>query len=142
MKKQILTLFATCAFSSMTILAGIPIFGTNSLIHLGNSSSDDSCYSKMPPPGFQHPDWQNMGEMTVIACGYDDMGIWRTFPLHIKYRYNGLQYDVTILSAWNPWNNVWDNNLNLPAVNTYFTQANQEYDFYVVLSTGTFYFNL
>lgn len=143
MKKQNLVSVILCVWViPLTIKAVVPIFGDNDLISISNKAMIGLHPSTMPPPGFQHPDWQNMGNLTVIACGHDAMGIWRTIPMRITYRYNGLQYDATIKSAWNPWKDGWDYDLNLPAVNTYFTQGNQEYDFYVVLSTGTFYFNL
>lgn len=88
------------------------------------------------------PDWQNQGTTTVIACGYDAQGVWRTIPLRVSYTYNGAQYNVTVDSAWNPWTDAWNYGVDVPAFNTnYFLNGNY-YDFYVNLSTGTFYFNL
>ena len=88
------------------------------------------------------PDWQNQGRMTVMACGYDAQGIWRTIPLRVAYQYNGVQYNVTVLNAWNPWTDTWNMGVDQPAFNTsYFINGNT-YDFYAPLSTGTYYFNL
>lgn len=89
-----------------------------------------------------NPGWQNQGTMTVMACGYDSMGIWRAIPLRVAYNWNGVQYDVTVLNAWNPWSDVWNIGIDQQAyVTSYYTHG-QTYDFYVPLSTGTWYFNL
>lgn len=88
------------------------------------------------------PDWTNSGTMTVIGCGYDAQGIWRTIPLRVAYQYNGVQYNVTVLNAWNPWTDMWKMGVDQPAYNTsYFINGNT-YNFYAPLSTGTYYFNL
>jgi len=63
-------------------------------------------------------------------------------PLVVSYRYNGVQYGVNVLNAWNPWTDSWDRGVDLPAYNTTYYLRNVEYDFYTVLPTGTFYFNL
>ena len=89
-----------------------------------------------------NPDWQNQGTMTVIACGTDAQGVWRTIPLRVSYVYNGAQYNVTVNSAWNPWTDCWDYGVDDPAFNTYYFLNGNYYNFYVNLSTGTFYFNL
>lgn len=86
--------------------------------------------------------WQNAGTITVMAAGYDAIGVWRTIPLVVNYQYNGVQYNVIVLSAWNPWSEQWDRGLSDQAVNTSYELRGTDYDFYVVLSTGTFYFNL
>ena len=88
------------------------------------------------------PNWQNTGTATVMACGYDAQGVWRVMPLKVAYYYNGLQYQVTVLSAWDPWTDAWDYNVDVPAVNTSYYLRGNDYDFYAVLSTGTYYFNL
>lgn len=88
------------------------------------------------------PGWQNSGTITVMSAGYDAMGVWRTIPLVVNYYYNGIQYNATVLSAWNPWTQTWDSGLSDNAVNTSYVMRGDTYDFYVVLSTGTFYFNL
>ena len=94
-----------------------------------------------PPPAFP-PDWQDSGTATVMACGYDAQGVWRVLPLKVYYNYNGMQYDVTVVNAWNPWSYMWNYGVDMPAYNTsYFINGNT-YDFYAPLSTGTYYFNL
>lgn len=93
-------------------------------------------------PPLSTPDWQNSGVTTVIACGYDAQSVWRTIPLRISYNYNGAQYNVTVLSAWNPWVDAWNYDIDVPAFNTYYFLNGNYYNFYVNLSTGTFYFNL
>lgn len=88
------------------------------------------------------PNWTNSGTMTVMACGYDSSGIWRTIPLRVSYSWNGVQYNVVVLNAWNPWSDMWMRGINTQAYNTsYYTHGNT-YNFYVPLSTGTYYFNL
>lgn len=88
------------------------------------------------------PNWQNSGTTTVIACGYDAQGVWRTIPLRVSYNYNGAQYNVTVDSAWNPWTDAWNYGVDVPAFNTYYFLNGNYYDFYTNLSTGTYYFNL
>ena len=88
------------------------------------------------------PDWQNNGYTTVMACGYDAQGVWRTIPLRVEYDNNGAFYNVTVISAWNPWTNMWNYNVDQPAYNTSYFLNGRTYDFYTNLSTGTFYFNL
>ena len=84
----------------------------------------------------------NNGEITTIACGYDAMGVWRTLAMRVAYSSNGMLYKTIVLSAWNPWTDEWERNLNVPAVNTNIDIKGAAYKFYVVLSTGTYYFNL
>lgn len=93
-------------------------------------------------PALSSPNWQNSGTITVIACGYDAQGVWRTIPLRVSYTYNGAQYDVTVDSAWNPWTDAWNYGVNVPAFSTYYFLNGNYYNFYANLSTGTFYFNL
>lgn len=93
-------------------------------------------------PVWNNPGWQNQGTINVIACGYDAQGIWRTLPLYVSYTYNGFEYDVTVLNAWNPWTNAWNVGVDMPAYNTSYYINGQTYDFYAPLSTGTYYFNL
>lgn len=95
-----------------------------------------------PGPGWNNPNWQNQGTMNVMACGYDAQGNWRTLPLYVSYTYNGVEYDVTVLNAWNPWSNSWNVGVDMPAYNTSYFINGQTYDFYAPLSTGTYYFNL
>ena len=93
-------------------------------------------------PALGSPDWQNAGTITVIACGYDAQGVWRTIPLRVSYEYNGAQYNVTVDSAWNPWTDSWNFGVDVPAFNTYYFLNGNYYKFYTNLSTGTWYFNL
>lgn len=84
----------------------------------------------------------NQGITRVIACGYDNQGVWRVLPLVVSYQYNGVQYDVNVINAWNPWTDMWDNGVDMPAYSTSYMLRGVEYDFYTPLSTGTYYFNL
>ncbi|MDE6717564.1 MAG: hypothetical protein K2J70_05145 [Muribaculaceae bacterium] len=84
----------------------------------------------------------NQGVEKVIACGYDAQGIWRVIPMVVSYVYNGVQYNVTVLNAYNPWTDAWNTGIDQPAYNTYFYLRGVYYNFYAPLSTGTFYFNL
>ena len=86
--------------------------------------------------------FQNQGTIKVIACGYDATGVWRVLPLVVSYQYNGVQYAVNVLNAWNPWTDQWDTDVDVPAYNTDYQLRGNTYDFYTVLSTGTFYLNL
>lgn len=88
------------------------------------------------------PAVSDQGVTRVVACGYDAQGIWRVLPLTVSYQYNGVQYDVNVLNAWNPWTDQWDRGIDLPAYNTSYVLRGKTYDYYVVLPTGTFYFNL
>ncbi|MBD5283368.1 MAG: hypothetical protein HDS31_01995 [Bacteroides sp.] len=88
------------------------------------------------------PNWANSGTMTVLGCGYDAQGIWRTIPLRVAYQYNGIQYNVRVLNAWNPWSDMWNMGVDQPAYNTSYYINGNTYDFYAPLSTGTYYFNL
>lgn len=89
-----------------------------------------------------NPAWENSGVTKVIACGYDAQGIWRTIPLTVAYQFNGAQYNVTVLNAWNPWTDMWNRNVDQPAFNTSYYLNGTTFDFYTNLSTGTYYFNL
>lgn len=88
------------------------------------------------------PTWQDSGYETVLAVGYDVQGIWRTIPLRIQYSYNGVNYDVTVDSAYDPWSCMWNYNIDMPAYSTYYYLRGNYYNYYTNLSTGTFYFNL
>lgn len=88
------------------------------------------------------PGWQNQGYATVMACGYDAQGVWRVLPLYVSYEWNGAQYQVTVVNAWNPWTDVWNRGVDMPAYNTSYYLRGVTYDFYAPLSTGTYYFNL
>ena len=88
------------------------------------------------------PNWQNGGVMNVVAVGYDAQGVYRTIPLRVAYTYNGVNYDVNVLSAWNPWTDCWNMNVDVPAFQTTYYLNGNSYNYYTNLSTGTFYFNL
>lgn len=98
-----------------------------------------------PGPGWNGaygPRWANQGTCNVMACGYDARGVWRVLPLFVQYRFNGVQYDVTVINAWNPWTQTWNSDVDMPAYNTSYYLRGVNYDFYTPLSTGTYYFNL
>ncbi|MDE7161039.1 MAG: hypothetical protein K2O24_09425 [Muribaculaceae bacterium] len=88
------------------------------------------------------PGWQNQGTVTVMACGYDSYGVWRTIPLRVGYTWNGMQYNVTVLNAYNPWTDMWVRGIDANAYNTSYYLRGNTYNFYTVLPTGTYYFNL
>lgn len=92
-----------------------------------------------PPPA---PINFNNGNTTMMACGYDAQSVWRVLPLYVAYQYNGIQYNVSVINAWNPWTDAWDRDLDVTAFNTNYVLRNVTYNFYVVLSFGIFYFNL
>lgn len=92
--------------------------------------------------GPNNPEWQNQGSMNVLACGYDSQGVWRVIPLFVSYYYNGVQYNVTVVNAWDPWTDQWNSGVDVPAFNTSFYLNGNTYNFYTQLSTGTYYFNL
>lgn len=93
-------------------------------------------------PSVSTGNFVNQGITKVIANGYDAMGVWRVLPMVVSYQYDGAQYDVTVLNAWNPWTDQWDKGLDVQAFNTNYILRNETYDYYAVLSFGTFYFNL
>lgn len=101
-----------------------------------------------PPPGWNYnpqvptPGWANQGMIHVVACGYDARGVWRVLPLYVSYQWNGVQYSVTVMNAWNPWTQSWDNGVDMPAYNTSYYMRGINYNFYAPLTTGTYYFNL
>ena len=91
---------------------------------------------------FGNPNWQNSGVTNVVGVGYDAQGVYRTVPMTVSYNYNGQFYNVIVLNAWNPWTDLWNKGVDAQAFNTSYYLNGQEYDFYTVLSTGTYYFNL
>ncbi len=84
----------------------------------------------------------NSGITNVVGVGYDAQGIWRTVPMRVSYSYNGAFYNVQVLSAWNPWTDMWNRGVDQPAYNTSYFLKGQTYNYYAPLSTGTYYFNL
>lgn len=83
----------------------------------------------------------NYGKSRVIAVGYDAQDVWQTVPMVITWQWNGFFYDVTVQNAWNPWTQVWEYDLDIPAFQTSYTLRGVPYTFYANLSTGTYYFN-
>lgn len=115
-----------------------PGFGGNSFFP-GNQPPYAPPYGASP---VWSPAWQNAGTIRVVGCGYDAYGVWRTIPMVVNYQFNGVVYNVVVLSAWDPWTQTWNTGMSLPAVNTNYDLRGQDFHFYAVLSTGTFYFNL
>lgn len=88
------------------------------------------------------PAFANQGTVSVMACGFDNMGVFRTIPMTVGYTFSYGQYDVTVISAYNPFTMSWMPGIDMPAYNTSYFLRGQTYDFYAPLSTGTYYFNL
>lgn len=84
----------------------------------------------------------NNGVCNVVGVGYDAQGIWRTVPMRVAYSWNGAQYNVMVLNAWNPWTDMWNRGIDTQAYNTTYYLHGNTYNFYTILPTGTFYFNL
>lgn len=102
-------------------------------------------WQSSPPvmnPYYSGPDWSNSGVTNVVAVGYDAQGVYRTIPLTVSYVYNGINYNVTVLNAWNPWTDMWNTGVDDAAFATTYYLNGQYYDYYTILSTGTYYFNL
>lgn len=116
-----------------------------------------------PPPGFQNPntpppppgwgapgflanppqgEWMNSGTLNVMATGYDSQGVMTQIPLFISYNYNGVNYNVMVLNAWNPYTQMWNSGIDVPANQTSYFLNGFSYNYYAVLPSGTFYFNL
>ena len=60
----------------------------------------------------------------------------------LNYSFNGVQYDVTVLNSWNPYTQMWNMGVDTPAYNTNYYFNGFTYNYYVVLPSGTYYFNL
>ena len=104
-----------------------------------------------PPPGWGSPgylsnppagDWMNEGNLNVMATGYDSESVLVQIPLYVSYSFNGVQYDVTVLNSWNPYTQMWNEGVDTPAYNTSYYFNGFTYNYYVVLPSGTYYFNL
>ena len=107
--------------------------GENSLI--GGNNNVDCCHGIVP-------DWQNQGTINIMACGYDLEGVWQNIPMSVRYQYNGIGYDVVVLNAWNPFSDLWEDGIDMPAYSTNYVINGNTYSYYAPLSTGTYYFNL
>lgn len=104
-----------------------------------------------PPPGWGSPgclvtpptaDWMNQGYMNVMATGYDTESVLVQIPLYVSYNFNGVNYDVTVINSWSPYTQTWNTNVDIPANQTDYYFNGFNYNFYVNLPSGTFYFNL
>lgn len=95
-------------------------------------------YLTYPPSS----DWMNQGNLNVMATGYDTESVLVQIPLYITYSFNGVQYDITVLNAWNPYTQSWTVGIDTPAYQTSYYFNGFTYNWYVNLPTGTFYFNL
>ena len=104
-----------------------------------------------PPPGWGYGgclsnppsnEWMNEGNLNVMATGYDSESVLVQIPLYVSYSFNGVNYDVTVLNSWNPYTQMWNTGVDAPAFHTSYYFNGFTYNFYVVLPTGTYYFNL
>lgn len=156
-----IALFATGAFAQNSLPA--PGSGGSFRPNYGGGGYGPGWGVPAPPPSYWGSPWyngwgnspsvvvspsvslgnfQNQGIIKVIANGYDATGVWRVLPMLVSYQWDGAQYDVNVLNAWNPWTDQWNRNLDIQAFNTNYILRNVTYDFYAVLPFGTFYFNL
>lgn len=95
-------------------------------------------YLVNPPSG----DWMNQGTLNVMATGYDTESVLVQIPLVVSYTFNGALYDVTVLNAWSPLTQTWNIGVDVPANSTSYYFNGFTYNYYAVLPSGTFYFNL
>lgn len=104
-----------------------------------------------PPPGWgaqgylvnpPTADWMNNGYLNVMATGYDTESVLVQIPLYVSYSFNGVQYNVTVLNSWNPYTQMWNTGVDAPAYSTSYYFNGFNYNYYVNLPSGTFYFNL
>ena len=95
-------------------------------------------YLSNPPAG----EWMNEGNLNVMATGYDSESVLVQIPLYVSYSFNGVQYDVTVLNSWNPYTQMWNDGVDTPAYQTSYYFNGFTYNYYVVLPSGTYYFNL
>ena len=116
----------------------VPMWGTSPGMMSGGPWGEGAFSGPDNPPMLNF----NNGISHVVGVGYDVQGVWETVPLIVEWHWNGVQYDVTLMDAWNPWTRVWEKQLNIPAYQTEYTLRGVTYDRYVNLSTGTYYFNL
>lgn len=104
-----------------------------------------------PPPGWGAPgflstppagEWMNQGNLNVMATGYDAESVLVQIPLYVSYSFNGANYDVTVLNSWNPMSQTWNVGVDTPAYQTSYYFNGFTYNYYAVLPSGTYYFNL
>ena len=84
----------------------------------------------------------NNGTLNVMATGYDSEGVLKQIPLVVSYSFNGINYNVTVLNAWNPYTETWNMGVDAPAFSTTYYMNGFTYNYYAPLALGTFYFNL
>lgn len=84
----------------------------------------------------------NQGTLNVMATGYDTESVLVQIPLVVSFNYNGAYYQVTVLNAWNPYTQTWTLGVDVPAYNTSYYFNGFTYNYYAVLPSGTYYFNL
>ena len=84
----------------------------------------------------------NEGNINVMATGYESESVLVQIPLVVSYSFNGAYYDVTVLNSWNPMTQTWNIGVDTPAYNTSTFFNGFNYNFYVMLPSGTYYFNL
>ena len=84
----------------------------------------------------------NQGTVNVMATGYDTEGNLRQIPLNISYNFNGVNYNVVVNNVWNPYSQMWNMGVDIPAYSTTYYLNGFTYNYYAPLSIGTFYFNL
>ena len=77
-----------------------------------------------------------------MATGYDTESVLVQIPLVVSYSFNGVNYDVTVLNAWNPLTQTWNMGVDQQGFQTSYYFNGFNYNYYTNLSTGTFYFNL
>ena len=84
----------------------------------------------------------NKGTLNVMATGYDSQGVMKQIPLVVSYSFNGVNYNVTVINAWNPYTESWNLGVDCPAYSTTYYMNGFTYNYYAPLALGTFYFNL
>ena len=98
-------------------------------------------YNGFLPPAPINND-MNQGTINVMATGYDTESVLVQIPLVVSYSFNGVNYDVTVLNAWNPLTQTWNMGVDQQGFQTSYYFNGFNYNYYTNLSTGTFYFNL
>ena len=94
-------------------------------------------YLTSPPSA----EWMNQGNLNVMATGYDTESVLVQIPLYVSYSFNGVNYDVTVINSWNPYSQMWNVGVDEPAYQTSYYFNGFNYNYYVNLPSGTFYFN-
>lgn len=84
----------------------------------------------------------NQGTINVMATGYDNESVLVQIPLVVSYSFNGVYYDVKVLNSWNPLTQTWNIGVDAAAYQTSYYFNGFNYNYYAVLPTGTYYFNL